>query len=98
MNKTILERTQSMRIYDGLPKQLWADAVNTAVYLINKAPSVPLNCGIPEETWTDKEVNLNHMRTFDCIFYVHIKLSHKASLTQSLRGASSLDIELVTPR
>ena len=68
MNKTILERAQSMRIHAGLPKQFRADAVNTAVYLINRRPSMPLNCGIPEETWTDKEVNLNHLLSYGCLF------------------------------
>ena len=29
MNKTIMERARSIRIHAGLPKQFWADAVNT---------------------------------------------------------------------
>lgn len=36
MNKTITEHVWSMRLHAGLPKQLWAKAVNTMVYLINK--------------------------------------------------------------
>ena len=80
MNRTILERARSMQIHAGLFKQLWADAVNRAVYLINRGPSVPLNCGIPEEVWTEKEVNLNHLRTFGCISYVHVDLYHRSKL------------------
>ena len=53
MNMTILEHARSMWIHAGLPKQLWADAVNMMVYLINslinRGPSVPLNCEILEE-------------------------------------------------
>ncbi|KAL2234987.1 UNVERIFIED_CONTAM: Retrovirus-related Pol polyprotein from transposon TNT 1-94 [Sesamum indicum] len=30
----------------------WADAVNTAAFLINRGPSVPLNNRIPEEVWS----------------------------------------------
>jgi len=56
INRTILKRARSMRIHVGLPKQFWTDAVNTAVYLINRGPSIPLNCGILEEAWTSKEV------------------------------------------
>ena len=55
INKTIMERARSMRIHSGLPKQLWADAVNTSEYLINRGTSVALNCEIPEEAWTEKE-------------------------------------------
>ena len=29
MNKTLNERTKSMKIHSGLPKTFWADAVNT---------------------------------------------------------------------
>ena len=41
INGTINERARSMRLHSGLPKAFWADAVNTAVYLINRGPSVP---------------------------------------------------------
>ena len=49
MNKTLNESVSSMRIHVGLPKTFWANAVNTAAYVINKGHSVPLDCGIPEE-------------------------------------------------
>ena len=80
MNRTILERVRSMRIHAGFPKQFWEDAVNTTVYLINEELSVYVNCGIPEEAWTGKEVNLNHVRTFDCISYVHVELNRRSKL------------------
>jgi transposase InsO family protein len=35
MNHTLTERARSMRIQSGLSKQLWAEAINTAAYLIN---------------------------------------------------------------
>ena len=38
MNKTINERARSMRLHSGLLKMFWTDAVNTAVYLINRGP------------------------------------------------------------
>jgi len=54
MTRTILERARSMRMHARLPKQFWEFAVNAAVYLINRGPSVPLNCEISEEAWTGK--------------------------------------------
>ena len=50
------------------------------MYLINIGPSESLNCGISEETWTDKEVNLNHLHTFGSISYVHIELNDMSKL------------------
>ena len=56
-----------MGIHVGLSKQFWADAVNTAIYLIKKGLSVPLGGGLPEEAWTGTEVNLTHLKIFGCI-------------------------------
>ena len=61
-----------MRIHSGLPKTFWADAVNTAAYLINRGPSVPLKFKLPEEVWTGKELKYSHLRTFGCTAYVHV--------------------------
>ena len=86
MNKTILKGAKSMQIYVGLSKQFWAYVVNMKVYLINRRPSMLLNCGILNEAWTGKEVNINHLCTFDCIFYVHVELDRRSKLkTKSKR-------------
>lgn len=80
MNRTLNERARSMRIHAGLPKIFWAEAVNTAAYLINRGPSVPLDGGIPEEVWRRKEVNLSHLKVFGCISYVHIDSADRSKL------------------
>ena len=70
MNRTINERARSMRLHSGLPTAFWADAVNTAVYLINRGPSVPLEYRLPEEILSGKEVKLAHLKVFGCVSYV----------------------------
>ena len=50
------------------------------MYLINRRPLMALNCGIPEEAWTGKEVNLKHLRIFGCISFVHMNLDHLSKL------------------
>ena len=80
MNRTLNERAGSMRIHAGLPKMFWAEAVNTAAYLINRGPSIPLDGKIPEEVWSGKEVNLSHLRVFGCISYVHIDSAERSKL------------------
>ena len=72
MNRTLNERARSMRLHAGFPKTFWAEAVNTAAYLINRGPSVPLGFKIPEEVWSGKEVKFSHLRTFGCAAYVHV--------------------------
>ncbi|KAE8707154.1 hypothetical protein F3Y22_tig00110387pilonHSYRG00984 [Hibiscus syriacus] len=75
-----VKRLRSMRIHVGLPKFLWVEAINTAAYLINRGPSVPLDGRIPEEVWSKKEINLSHLRVFGCISYVHIDSPERSKL------------------
>ena len=56
MNRTLNERASNMRIHCGMPKTLWADAVSTAAYLLNRGPSVPLGFKIPEKVCIGKEL------------------------------------------
>jgi hypothetical protein len=80
MNRTLNERARSMRIHCGLPQTFWAEAVNTAAYLINHGPSVPLDGRLPEEAWSGKEVNLSHLKVFGCVSYVLIDSDARSKL------------------
>jgi hypothetical protein len=80
MNRTITERARSMLLNAGLPKHLWAEVVNTAAYLINRGPSTAIDCQLPEEVWTGKEVKLLHLRIFGCISYVHVNAENRSKL------------------
>lgn len=52
MNKTLIERARSMINNANMQKELWAEAISIACYLVNKSPSVAINCKIPEEIWS----------------------------------------------
>ncbi|GJR12808.1 retrovirus-related pol polyprotein from transposon TNT 1-94 [Tanacetum coccineum] len=54
MNHALNERAKSMRLHAGPPKLIWADAVNTTAYLINRRPFVPLGFHILEKEWQGK--------------------------------------------
>ena len=84
MNRTLNERARSMKIHAGLPKMFWAEAVNTVAYLINRGPSIPLDGKVPEEVWSEKAVNLSHLRVFGCISYVHIDSAERSKLDAKL--------------
>ena len=84
MKRTIMERARCMRLHAGLPLHFWADAVNTAVYLINRGPSSTLDGGIPdgipEEAWTGKQVKYSFLITFGCKAFVHIDKDDRTKL------------------
>ena len=47
-----MERARSMINNANLQKELWAEAVSTACYLVNRSPSVAIDCQFPEEVWS----------------------------------------------
>ena len=75
-----MERARCMRLRVGFPLQFWADAVDIAVYLINRGPSSALDGGIPEEAWTGKKVNYSFLKTFGCEAFVHIDKENRTKL------------------
>ena len=48
INRTIVENVRCMLRMVKLPKSFWAEGVQTACYLINRSPSVPLDFEILE--------------------------------------------------
>eukprot|EP00253_Pinus_taeda_P009596 PITA_09596 len=52
MNKTLMERARSMLSGAELGQEFWAEAVDTACYLVNRSPSSALEDKTPQEVWT----------------------------------------------
>lgn len=71
-NRTIMEKVRSMIDEANSDSRLWAEAVNTAVYLINRSPTKKLNNVTPEERWSGRKIDLSHLRIFGCVAHVHI--------------------------
>ena len=49
MNRTIISKARCMLSNARMNKHFWAEAANTAYYLINRSPSTPLNNKTPIE-------------------------------------------------
>lgn len=71
MNRTLLEKARCMMAEANLPKKFWAEAVNTAAYLVNRSPCKSTS-KTPEELWSGKQPNVSHLKVFGCIAYHHI--------------------------
>jgi hypothetical protein len=72
MNRTLMEKTRCMPSGARLGKELWAEAVRTACYLINRSPSSTLEDKTPQEVWTGKKPFLTHLKVFGCEAHVHV--------------------------
>jgi hypothetical protein len=53
-------------------KRFWAEAANTACYLINRSPFIPLNKKTPIEVWSGTLVDYSHFKDFGCTSYAHV--------------------------
>ena len=57
----------------GLSKVFWVEAIEIVVHLINKIPSSALQFKTPQEKWTGKAVDYQHLKVFGCTTYVQTK-------------------------
>lgn len=68
-NRTVMESARSMLHSRDVPQYLWAEAVNTAVYLLNRTPNSLCMDKTPYEKWMGKRPSLSHARVFGCEAY-----------------------------
>ena len=69
---TLLERARYVLSNAGLSKCFWAEAVNTACYLVNRSPSIAIDFKTHEEVWFGTPANYSHLRVFGCPAYFHV--------------------------
>uniref|UniRef100_A0A2N9EI16 Integrase catalytic domain-containing protein n=1 Tax=Fagus sylvatica TaxID=28930 RepID=A0A2N9EI16_FAGSY len=63
---------RSMLKGKGLPNMLWAEAVHTAVYILNRSPTKAVRNKTPFEAWHKQKPMVNQLKVFGCIAYAHI--------------------------
>jgi hypothetical protein len=83
-NRTIMEMARCLLFEKDLPKKFWAEAVNTAVFLLNRLPTRALQHKTPYEVWHGYKPSLQNLKVFGCLCFTHIpqvkrdKLDRKA--------------------
>uniref|UniRef100_A0A0A1X768 Retrovirus-related Pol polyprotein from transposon TNT 1-94 n=1 Tax=Zeugodacus cucurbitae TaxID=28588 RepID=A0A0A1X768_ZEUCU len=64
VNRTIVEMARSLLVHANLKEELWGEAVHTAVYIRNRAPTKLLKHTTPYEVWYNKKPSVKHLRVF----------------------------------
>lgn len=64
----------------GFPRPLWAEAVSTAVYLMNWCPTKTVQNRTPVEAWSGLKPSAKHLKVFGCVCYVHIPKEKRSKL------------------
>jgi hypothetical protein len=71
-NRTTVESAHSLLHSGGLPKEQWAEACNTTVYILNHTGPTPVEGKTPLELSTGSYATLGHLHAFGTECYVHI--------------------------
>ncbi|CAL9026855.1 unnamed protein product [Prunus brigantina] len=71
-NRTIVEMAKCMMFEKGMPLEFWAEAVNTAVYVLNRSPTKALDKKTPFEAYSGRKPGLKHLRVFGSLCYAHV--------------------------
>ncbi|KAG8480148.1 hypothetical protein CXB51_024926 [Gossypium anomalum] len=81
-NRSLLDMARCLLFEKKLPKNLWAEAVNTAVYLQNRLPTKALEQKTPFEGWFGFKPSVQHLRVFGCLCYAHIPAVKRDKLSK----------------
>jgi transposase InsO family protein len=66
----VCEKARSMLLASDLPETMWAEAVVTATYLINRSRTRSLKRGVtPFEAFHGEKPSISHIREFGCTAY-----------------------------
>ena len=81
-NRTVMEMERCMLFEKKLPKILWAKAVNTSVYLLNKLPTKSFQNKTPIEAWSGVKPSVKHLKVFGTLCYFHVPSVKKGKLDE----------------
>lgn len=64
----------------NLPKQFWAEAASTAVFLQNRLPTRAVRDKTPFEAWYGYKPSLNFLKIFGCLCFTHVPQTKRDKL------------------
>ena len=80
-NRIIVEAARSMLYANpNLPKILWAEAMNTAVYILNRTGPTRQGNKTPYELWYGKSPEIGNLKVFGTECFVHIPKEKRRKL------------------
>jgi transposase InsO family protein len=79
-NGMVVATTRSMLKAKSLLGWFWGEAMNAAMYVMNRCLTKSVDGMTPFEAWHGRKPVLHHLRTFRCIVYVQNTMSHLKKL------------------
>ncbi|CAL9021568.1 unnamed protein product [Prunus brigantina] len=82
-NRSIVEMAKCMMFEKKMPLEFWAEAVNTAVYVLNRCPTKALEKKTPFEAYSGRKPGIKHLRVFGSLCYAQIPKQQRQKLDQT---------------
>jgi len=67
-----MEMARCMLHEKELPREYWAEASNTVVFLLNRLPTKAVDGKTPFESWYDFKPQLKNLKVFDCLCFTNV--------------------------
>lgn len=93
-NRTIVKSTQTMLCQSQAPMQLWAEAINTAVYVLNMTSTKKRADTTLFECWTGRKPDYSHLRVFGSLAFEHIPKGMRKKLDKNATDACLWDMRV----
>ena len=74
--------TRCMLMGMSVPRKLWPEAAQYAVYILNRSPATALGDVTPEERWSNHKPSVAHIRTFGCIAFALVSYEKRTKLDE----------------
>lgn len=79
-NRTVMNMVRCMLSEKKVPKIFWPEAVNWAIHVLNRSPTLAVKGVTPEEAWSGNKPYVDYFRVFGCIAYVHTPDARRTKL------------------
>ncbi|PKI36228.1 hypothetical protein CRG98_043380, partial [Punica granatum] len=77
-----MEMARCLMHEKDLPKRFWAEAANTAVFLLNRLPTKAVEGKTPYEAWYGVKPVVKNLRVFGCLCYSHVPQTKRSKLDE----------------
>ncbi|KAM1699812.1 hypothetical protein ACFX2K_031115 [Malus domestica] len=85
--RIVVEMAKTMLHDRGVPYVLWAEAVHTAVYILNRCPTKALGNTTSFEAYSGRKPGIAHLKIFGSLCYVHVPTETRQKLdAKSVKG------------
>lgn len=95
--RTVVEAARSIIHSKGLSEDLWAEAINYAVFTLNQTGISTVKDKSPAEIWFGRRVSINKLKSFGCTCYVLIPDHKRGKMDKKSRKGIFVGYDLDSP-